>query len=196
LSGKHALVRTSSHKLIPVLAVVTIAALLVGGAVATMNLGPARTVAAQAQPSASSQPVPSLRPEPSRATGRRASRGELRAVPVPSASPSKTRTHSPPPSGGTVTSSGSCQASYYGTGQTTASGEPFDPNAYTAAHKTLPFNTRVRVTNRANGKSVVVRINDRGPFVQGRCLDLTPVAFQAIANLSSGVVSVTYQVLS
>src|SRR5688572_10703338 len=62
-------------------------------------------------------------------------------------------------------------ASYYAHkyhGRTTASGERFDMNAMTAAHRTLPFGTRVRVTNRENGKSVVVRINDRGPFVKGR----------------------------
>ena len=71
-----------------------------------------------------------------------------------------------------------------------------NPNAYTAAHKTLPFGTRVRVTNAANGKSVVVVIRDRGPFVAGRCLDLTPAAFGAIASLSSGVITVKYEVLS
>jgi rare lipoprotein A len=52
------------------------------------------------------------------------------------------------------------------------------------------------VTNKSNGKSVVVRINDRGPFVSGRCLDLTTAAFKVIASLGSGVVSVTYEVLS
>ena len=66
----------------------------------------------------------------------------------------------------------------------------------TAAHKTLPFNTRVRVTNPANGKSVVVRINDRGPFVSGRCLDLARGAFMVIASVGAGVIdNARYQVL-
>jgi rare lipoprotein A len=87
--------------------------------------------------------------------------------------------------------------SYYADGQKTANGEQFDPNAFTAANKTLPFNTRVRITNPANGKSVVVRINDRGPFVAGRCFDLSRAAFAAIASLSSGVLSAAkYEVLS
>lgn len=86
--------------------------------------------------------------------------------------------------------------SYYSDGQVTADGEQFDPNAFTAAHKTLPFNTRVRVTNPANGESVVVRINDRGPFVSGRCLDLSRAAFEAIASLGTGVLpAAKYEVL-
>ncbi len=179
------------RKLVPVLAAIAVGGLLVGGATFAMSLGPARDVTT-VQADASRNPVPS--PEPTRATERRASRGELRAVPRTSPSPSKTKaTATTTPA---TTTGNSCQASYYGTGQTTADGEKFDPNAYTAANKTLPFNTRVRVTNKANGKSVVVRINDRGPFVAGRCLDLTPVAFGAIASLGSGVISVTYQVVS
>jgi rare lipoprotein A len=194
LSGKHARQRRSSIA-IPVLSGLAIATLLVGGAVAAMNLGPAPSTTVQVEATASPAPAPT------RPSEQRASRGELRAVPVTSPSPAKSPSKSPtkkatqPSGGGTVTSGGSCEASYYGTGQTTANGEKFDPNGYTAAHKTLAFNTRVRVTNKSNGKSVVVRVNDRGPFVAGRCLDLTPVAFGAIASLSSGVVSVTYQVL-
>ena len=97
----------------------------------------------------------------------------------------------------TVTSSGSCGASYYDEPQGTASGETFEPDALTAAHKTLPFNSLVRVTNPANGKSVTVRINDRGPYVGGRCLDLSRAAFAAIANLGQGVLDVVkYEVLT
>ena len=88
-----------------------------------------------------------------------------------------------------------CKASYYSGGGTTASGERFNPNALTAAHKTLRFNTRVKVTNRNNGKSVVVRINDRGPYVSGRCIDLTPRGFKALAPLSAGVIPVTVTVV-
>ncbi len=65
-------------------------------------------------------------------------------------------------------------------GSRTASGERASPGALTAAHRSLPFGTRVRVTNERNGRSVVVRINDRGPFVRGRIIDLTPAAAHAI----------------
>ena len=79
-------------------------------------------------------------------------------------------------------------ASYYGkelAGRPTASGERFNPSAMTAAHRTLRFGTRVRVTNSRNGRSVVVRINDRGPFVKGRSLDLSSGAARAIGMGSS-----------
>lgn len=75
------------------------------------------------------------------------------------------------------------RASWYGPGfhgQTTANGETYDQWAMTAAHKTLPFGTELRVTNQANGNSVVVRINDRGPFVAGRDLDLSKAAADAL----------------
>ncbi|WP_198533114.1 septal ring lytic transglycosylase RlpA family protein [Carbonactinospora thermoautotrophica] len=88
-----------------------------------------------------------------------------------------------------------CKASYYHYGQVTANGESFNPNGMTAAHKTMPFGSKVLVTNVSNGKSVIVRVNDRGPFVAGRCLDLARGAFAQIAPLSAGVVTVKYQVL-
>ncbi|MCI1749277.1 MAG: septal ring lytic transglycosylase RlpA family protein [Acidipropionibacterium sp.] len=90
---------------------------------------------------------------------------------------------------------GTCKASFYGYGSQTASGERFNSSAMTAAHKTFRFGTHLKVTNRANGKSVVVRINDRGPYVSGRCLDLSTGAFSRIASTSAGVASVTYQVV-
>ncbi len=77
-------------------------------------------------------------------------------------------------------------ASWYGPrfqGKRTASGERFDTNELTAAHKTLPFGTRVRVRSLADGKEVVVRINDRGPFIKGRIIDLSRAAAQAIGML-------------
>jgi rare lipoprotein A len=96
-----------------------------------------------------------------------------------------------------VTSSGTCGASYYHEPQGTANGETFNPDALTAAHKTLAFNSLVRVTNPANGKSVIVRINDRGPYIDGRCLDLSRAAFATIADLGQGVLKVVkYEVLS
>jgi rare lipoprotein A len=95
-----------------------------------------------------------------------------------------------------VVGSGTCEASFYSDPQPTANGEQFDPDAMTAAHKTLPFDTRVRVTNLSNGKSVTVRINDRGPYVDGRCLDLSRAAFEAISSLDAGVANVRYEVLA
>jgi rare lipoprotein A len=72
----------------------------------------------------------------------------------------------------------------------TASGERFDNYAMTAAHKTLPFGSRVVVENLTNGKSVTVRINDRGPFEKGRIIDLSSAAFSRIADLKKGVIKV------
>jgi rare lipoprotein A len=69
---------------------------------------------------------------------------------------------------------------YAAHGGRTADGERASPGALTAAHRTLPFGTRVRVINKRNGRSVVVRINDRGPFVRGRVIDLTPAAARTI----------------
>ncbi|WP_240974124.1 septal ring lytic transglycosylase RlpA family protein [Nonomuraea composti] len=94
-----------------------------------------------------------------------------------------------------VLSTGNCGASYYGEPQMTASGERFNPAAMTAAHKTLPLGSKVRVTNPNNGESVTVRINDRGPYVGGRCLDLSRAAFAAIGNIGAGVMRVKYEVL-
>ncbi|MEV1173879.1 septal ring lytic transglycosylase RlpA family protein [Nonomuraea sp. NPDC049784] len=106
-------------------------------------------------------------------------------------------TKSPAPQPKTrVLASGTCGASYYGEPQMTASGERFDPSAMTAAHKTLPLGSKVRVTNPNNGESITVRINDRGPYVSGRCLDLSQAAFAAIGNTSAGVMRVKYEVLS
>ena len=77
----------------------------------------------------------------------------------------------------------------------TASGEPLNNNSMTAAHKTLPFGTEVMVKNLKNGKSVKVRINDRGPFVKGRIIDLTKAAFSRIASLDKGVARVEIRVV-
>ena len=87
-------------------------------------------------------------------------------------------------------------ASYYAdklNGHATASGEPYSGNKNTAAHKKLPFGTLVKVTNLANNKSVIVRINDRGPFVAGRIIDLSRSAAAAIGMIGAGVVKVTIQ---
>ncbi len=78
-------------------------------------------------------------------------------------------------------------------GEKTANGERAHPAGLTAAHKSLPFGTKVRVTNKKNGRSVVVRINDRGPFVRGRIIDLTPAGARSIGF--SGLAPVTVAVV-
>ena len=90
---------------------------------------------------------------------------------------------------------GRCIASFYDEPQSTASGEQFNPNAMTAAHKSLSLGTHIRVTNVRNGRSVVVRINDRGPYVAGRCVDLSRASFAEIADLGQGTTPITYTVL-
>jgi rare lipoprotein A len=93
------------------------------------------------------------------------------------------------------TSSG--MASYYGneSGSHTATGERFNPYALTAAHRTLPFGTKIRVTNLWNGRSVIVRINDRGPFIRGRIIDVSYGAARQLGMIGSGVASVKIEVL-
>lgn len=103
--------------------------------------------------------------------------------------------------GSKVTDTSTGVASWYGgngdgfAGRKTANGETFDPNKRTAAHKTLPFGTRVRVTNLATGKSTIVRINDRGPFVGGRSIDLSRSAAEDVGMIQSGVADVKLEVL-
>ncbi|MFC3940010.1 septal ring lytic transglycosylase RlpA family protein [Pseudomonas gingeri NCPPB 3146 = LMG 5327] len=90
-------------------------------------------------------------------------------------------------------------ASYYGArhhGKRTASGEPFDQHGLTAAHRQLPFGTRVKVTNLANDRSVVVRINDRGPHTRGRLIDLSREAAEQLGMLQSGTARVRVQNLN
>jgi rare lipoprotein A len=80
-------------------------------------------------------------------------------------------------------------------GRATASGELFDPEAMTAAHRTLPFGTKVRVSNTGNSLSIIVRINDRGPFVLGRIIDMSLGAARELRMTESGVVAVTMDVI-
>ncbi|WP_424539144.1 septal ring lytic transglycosylase RlpA family protein [Sphingopyxis granuli] len=99
---------------------------------------------------------------------------------------------------GDGTEMGSGVASYYSdelAGNRTASGEPFDPDELTAAHRTLPFGSKVRVTNIANGQSVVVRINDRGPFGRGRVIDVSHAAAKEIGMHRSGTARVNMTLL-
>jgi len=97
-----------------------------------------------------------------------------------------------------ASASASGVASWYGPGfhgRKTANGERYNMNELTAAHKTLRFGTRVRVTNQNNGKSVIVRINDRGPYVGSRVIDLSKSAAQKIDMIGSGTAKVKLQVL-
>lgn len=162
---------------------------------ATLDLTPTTAPASLAPSSPTASPSASA--SPSGTASPSASRSPQ------AASRAKARTESPKPrptakkttAAAKVLESGSCGASFYSDGQLTANGESFNPNELTAAHKTLPFNTKVRVTNPSSGKSVVVRINDRGPFIDGRCLDLSRAAFATIASTDVGALTVRYEVL-
>lgn len=90
------------------------------------------------------------------------------------------------------------EASYYGrgfAGRPTANGETFDPQEMTAAHKTLPLGSVIRVTNTANGKSLVLRVNDRGPYAHGRVLDVSQGAAEELGMIDSGTANVRIEVL-
>ena len=99
--------------------------------------------------------------------------------------------------GSEVEASGSqCgRASWYKMGHTTANGERMNANALAATHRSLPFGTKVRVQNLANGRSVVVRINDRGPFVGGRVIDVTRGAAEHLGMIRSGTAKVKVTVV-
>jgi rare lipoprotein A len=86
-------------------------------------------------------------------------------------------------------------ASFYGNDLHTASGERFNPRAMTAAHRTLPFGTKVRVTNVRSGRAVTVRINDRGPFVPGRVIDLSQAAAEELGIVGLGIAKVKLDVV-
>jgi rare lipoprotein A len=97
--------------------------------------------------------------------------------------------HVPVPSGAALG-----LASFY-EGSETASGEKIDPHALTAAHPTLPFGTRLRVTNLTNGRSVIVRVNDRGPFVAGRAVDVSRSAAETLDMVGRGIAKVKIDVV-
>ncbi|MEU5877212.1 septal ring lytic transglycosylase RlpA family protein [Spirillospora sp. NPDC047279] len=174
---------------------VAVAVIAAGGWAALASGGGGEKAAPAREAQAARQPI-TPQADPPRATPSRASRGGDRA-PVPTPQP-KTAKPKPKPkkSAVKVVGSGSCEASYYWESQPTASGEQFDPSELTAAHKTLPMGSKVRVTNKNNGKSVTVRINDRGPYVGGRCLDLSKAAMAEVGGTGSGVIPVRYQILA
>ena len=94
---------------------------------------------------------------------------------------------------------GNGEASFYGNelaGNRTASGERFNPRALTAAHRTLPLGSKIRVTNMANGKSVIVRVNDRGPFVKSRLIDISYAAAQQINMVRAGKARVSLALIA
>jgi rare lipoprotein A len=129
-------------------------------------------------------------------------------LPVPSASPTPEATAPSPPAAAvasppapdetTVSRQERGRISMYGrkfTGRKTASGEPFDPKALTMAHPSLPFGTRVRVTNLENQRSVEVVVNDRGPFVSGRIADLSQAAARRLGMVGDGVVEALLDIM-
>ncbi|MEV2237680.1 septal ring lytic transglycosylase RlpA family protein [Micromonospora sp. NPDC049891] len=210
MAGKHSRTRRITSPAGLTASAVVAVALAVGGTVGAVRLTaesePVRPAAIDLSPtsetsspapgspsaspsaSASASPSPTVSPTPSR-TAQAPSRSKQRTA-SPTPKPTAKKTTARP-----VVDTGSCGASFYWQGQMTANGETFNPEGMTAAHKTLPFDTKVRVTNPANGKSVTVRINDRGPFIEGRCLDLARGAFAEIASLDLGHIEVRYEVL-
>jgi len=103
--------------------------------------------------------------------------------------------HSPSASEKSTVKASYAVASFYSEDTETASGEKFDPHQMTAAHPTLPFGTRLRVTNVETGRSVTVRINDRGPFIPGRAVDLSHSAAKTIGMIDRGVTKVKLEVI-
>ncbi len=124
-----------------------------------------------------------------RATRQRVARQDV----APRTTRRAARRNTPSLIGGGLQSSGI--ASFYWQPQRVASGGWFNPNAMTAAHRTLPFGTRVRVTNLNNGRAVTVRINDRGPFIAGRIIDLSRAAAAAVGMTGAGLARVNIAVL-
>jgi rare lipoprotein A len=182
------------HQLLPAAAALTVAGLLVGAAGTAIRLAapaPTDDLASNYDPA---DYLPPDRDAAADRGSRNDARGEARSTDTPP--PSTTS----PPDTQTVSTqavtTGSCRVSYYDGRQRTANGETLDGGELTAAHRSLPFDSRVRVTNVATGQSVVVRINDRGPYVSGRCLNLSRAAFDTIGDLDAGVLSVRYEVLA
>jgi rare lipoprotein A len=193
VNKKRSRTKTGSQFL-PAAAALTIAGILAGGAGAAIHLNPAGS---ESELGLKVDPADIMPPDRSAQMPDRTSRSEARADTGTAVSANGLASAGQPaPAGPAVLSSGSCEASYYDEGQRTANGETFNPDALTAAHASLPFNSLVRVTNPASGESVVVRINDRWPARTDRCLDLSRAAFSSIASLGQGIVDVRYEVLA
>ncbi len=191
LDGKHVARRQRrlARPVLPIAAGLVVAAATVGGVTLSHSgndSGNGNTQRASAA-TADTQPDRATIPQ-------HASRGKSRTE--SSKSDSKGSSSDAGDQSNSVGESGSCKADYLSTGSTTASGEKFDSKAYTGANMFLRFGSKVRITNEATGKSVVIRINDRGGFVQGRCFDLTTTAYSEIASLSDPTVQISYVVIS
>lgn len=143
--------------------------------------------------------------EPTQATDESLAKAKKQAKEKPSEVTIETKVETPSPApsstGGEKSGgqSGSCPMSYYGggdgfDGKQTANGESFDTNKLTAAHKSLPFGSKVKITNTANGKSVTVRVNDRGPYHGNRCFDLSKAAMEAVGGVGAGQINGKYEV--
>jgi rare lipoprotein A len=154
--------------------------------------------------SAFREPLPGA--EPRRKSAPRAAASRAASKPAPKAeevaysssdeeAPQRKGRRSQPVSTSSASGGESGIASYYWQPQRVASGGWFNPNAYTAAHKSLPFGTRVRVTRVDNGSSVEVTINDRGPYVAGRIIDLSKRAAESIGMTGQGITRVRVSVL-
>lgn len=158
-----------------------LAAMLCCAAIFVTGCGGRQPVAAAPPPTNTTpEPAPQPMPEPS-----------SRPAGTPAAAAPK------PHEGGQVYEEG--KASWYGApfhGRQASNGETYDMYKFTAAHRTLPFNTMVRVTNMTNGKSTTVRITDRGPFVDNRIIDLSYAAAKQIESIGPGVVTVQLEILS
>ena len=87
------------------------------------------------------------------------------------------------------------KASWYQHGTQTASGQKFDPNGYTAAHKSLPFGTKLKLTNTINGKVIFVTVNDRGPFIRGREIDVSKGGAKALGFIDSGTANLKMEII-
>ncbi|GAA4617630.1 hypothetical protein GCM10023195_78800 [Actinoallomurus liliacearum] len=188
-SGRHRQTRRSAHLRTGLLAAAGLAAATLAATIAAL-IGSGRS-APRADVGAAA--VPAAPPQAPGRVSRALRRGPVRSRPARHRAVRKRTRRAPRPM---VLDRGSCEASFYGAGTATASGAPYDPEALTAAHRTLPMGARVRVVNLSNARSVIVRINDRGPFVPGRCLDLSTAAMRAIGGVLSGVIPVRYEVLA
>jgi rare lipoprotein A len=185
--------RSGQQALVPTAAALTVAGLLVGGTGAALQLNPSNRNA----PVGIASMVDAEAFPPDRdAEADRASRDDARPADSGEAAPASATEETAKAANAPIVSSGSCEASYYDGRRATASGEQFDATDLTAGHRSLPFDTRVRIINAANGESVIVRINDRGPYRDDRCLNLSEAAFDTIADLGAGVIDVRYEVLA
>lgn len=113
------------------------------------------------------------------------------AAPKPESASPPSEVTAPHPTGSKAARAETGHASWYDLDSSTASGEPMDPGALTAAHPSLPLGTEVKVANLDNGRAVVVRINDRGPFVKGRIIDVSKAAAEALDMIEAGVAQVS-----